>query len=112
MKLRSLFALVEDAQDLLEYFDKVETVDQMVSALERAKKRENAAQLLSDVASMRLAVEGLLEDMLEVGGSGVSDGDIPEDLLDGLGDEDAAENPAGESEEEPSPEPAVAGSKS
>lgn len=95
MKMRSLFSLIQDAQDVAYIFDKVETPEQMVSLLERIKKQE-APAFLENVQALRLSLEAVLNDMLEVGGpSPLEDDDIEgdgneesEDLLQSLGDEE------------------------
>jgi|SRR5579863_1310167 hypothetical protein len=105
MKLRTLFNLIEDADEISTLFSKVETPEQMVSLLERLKK-QGAAELLQSVQSLRLSVQAAMEDTLELGGSIGADEDgnfspdglgEDEDLLAGLGDED--ENPPAKTEE-------------
>lgn len=99
MKMRTLFNLLEDADEITSVFTKVETTEQMVSLLERLKK-QGAAELLESVKSLKLSLQAAMEDTLEMGGpvgaddddNFTSDGvDGDEDLLAGLGDED--ENP-------------------
>lgn len=99
MKMRTLFNLLEDADDIASLFAKVETPEQMVSLLERLKK-QGATEFLESVQSLRLSLQAAMEDTLEIGGAIGGDDDDnftgdgidgDEDLLAGLGDED--ENP-------------------
>jgi hypothetical protein len=93
MKIRTLFNLLEDAQEISTLFSKVETPEQMVSTLERLKKN-GAAEFLDSIQTLRLSVEAAYEESLEMGGS-LGDGDEngeeenneDENLLEGLGDE-------------------------
>jgi hypothetical protein len=90
MKFRNLFHMVEDAQEICGLFDKVETPEQMVSALERLKK-QFPGELLDLVQSLRLSTEAVLEDTIEPSGT-VGEGGEPEgfddDLLDQISKED------------------------
>lgn len=111
MKSRSLFNLVTDASDVLGFFEDVETPEQMISALERIKRREGE-EFLVCIASLRLSLTGLLDDTLEMSGGPDEDderdelGDIG-DELDGL-DETTGETPVGESPEKNENQPAKA----
>lgn len=68
MKMRSLFNLIEDAQEISELFARVETPEQMVSFLERLKK-SGATELLEGMQALRLSVHAVLEDTFELGGT-------------------------------------------
>jgi len=95
MRMRTLFNLLEDADEIVVLFSRVETPEQMVSLLERLKK-QGAPELLETIQSLRLSLQAIMEETLEIGGS-LSDGteednftdDLKEDedLLEGLGDE-------------------------
>jgi hypothetical protein len=96
MKMRTLFNLIEDADEIAGLFAKVETPEQMVSLLERLKK-QGATEFLDSVQSLRLSLQAAMEDTLEIGGSIGSDDDDnfaddvtdgEDDLLEGIADED------------------------
>jgi hypothetical protein len=96
MKMRTLFNLIEDADEISSLFVKVETPEQMVSLLERLKK-QGAAEFLDSVQSLRLSLQAAMEDTLEIGGTIGSDDEDDfsgeeseenEDLLKGLEEED------------------------
>lgn len=95
MKFRHLFNLIEDAQDIAAVFENVRTPEQMVSALERLKK-QGASQFLEDVSSLRLSLEAVLEDALELGG-----GADTEDEPDSLTDDELADLGAEEEQQTP-----------
>lgn len=82
MKVSSLFNLVTDAKDVLDFFDGVDTPEQMVSALERAKHDRNASDLLDCLASLRASISEALADTLEM--SAVLDDDDADDADDVL----------------------------
>ena len=94
MKIRTLFNLLDDAQEVTSLFLKVETPEQMVSTLERLKK-QGAAEFLESIQTLRLSVEATYEESLEMGGGlGFDDEEETkedENLLEGLSDEE--ENP-------------------
>ncbi len=77
MKFRSFFDVIGDAKDVAEFFEGVETVEQMVSKLERIKRRD-AEEFLVCVQSMKISVEQALEDTLEMG-STFEPGDEPDE---------------------------------
>jgi hypothetical protein len=91
MKIRTLFNVLEDAQEIATLFSKVDTTEQMVSTLERLKK-QGAAEFLDSVQALRLSVEAAYEESLEMGGSlgfdGNEESEEDENLLEGLGDEE------------------------
>lgn len=68
MKFKSIFHLVEDAQEICSLFDNVETTEQMISTLERLKK-QFPEEILSLIQSLRLSTEAILEDTFEPGGT-------------------------------------------
>ncbi len=83
MKLQNLFNLLQDAQDVLSFFDNVTTTDQLVSRLDRLKRQspEDFAECLD---SLRFSISATLEDNLELGGPISSDDDDEEDIFEGL----------------------------
>lgn len=96
MKMRTLFNLIEDADEITSLFSKVETPEQMVSLLERLKK-QGAAEFLDSIQSLRLSLQSAMEDTLEIGGALGADEDDnftsegvgeEDDLLEGIADED------------------------
>lgn len=98
MRIQSLFDLVEDAKGIVQFFEGVDTGEQMVSALERLKKRDSG-ELLSQIQSLRFSVSQLLGDTFEMSGFGPDDDDETDD---GLGDlfDDEEGKVAEDSEEE------------
>jgi len=91
MKIRSLFELVSDSKDIADFFENVESPEQMVSALERIKKRE-VVDFLTCIQTLRISLEQLVEDTLEM--SGFEPEEDEEELEIGdLGLEDETTNP-------------------
>lgn len=93
MKFRTLFGLVGDAQDVVDFFRDVETVEQMISRLERLKKRE-ADDFMVCIQSLKISIESAMEDTLEMGGNT----DVDEDEVDGLTDEELGDLDKGDEE--------------
>ena len=85
MKVASLFDLVNDAKLILDFFERVESPEQMVSRLERLK-RQGTTELLESLADLRSSIDNVMMDTLEM--SALTDDD---DFLDG-GDEPPAGN--------------------
>lgn len=65
MKLASLFNLITDAQDILDLFEDVTTVDQLKSRLGRVRQLD-ADDLLTCLDSMRTSIAAALHDTLEM----------------------------------------------
>ena len=105
MKIASLFNLVADSQDLLEFFERVETPEQLVTRIDRLKHGDNPELLLDCVQGLRAAVQEALDDTLEMSAS-LDDGEDEEgDLgIDAELDKIAAEAEVAEPEK-PNPEP-------
>jgi hypothetical protein len=104
MKVGRLFNLLQDAQDILSFFDNVTTSSQMVSCLERMKRGQALLDFADTVQSLRTSVVQVFDDGLELGG------ELPhEDDSDNLADELLLEVPFDNSqvdgEETPSQEP-------
>jgi hypothetical protein len=100
MKLSSLFNVITDAQDLLDLFDGVTSVDQLRGRLRRVSQLE-AEDLLTCLEGLLSSVAAALNDTLEVSpdlgetedddpgeSSGEASPDLPstDDLLDEVGD--------------------------
>ena len=66
MKISSLFTVMTDANDILDFFENVNTTDQLVSRLERLKQQPGRANLLACIDSLRASIYELLDDTLEV----------------------------------------------
>jgi hypothetical protein len=82
MKIQSLFDLLQDAQDLLSFFDGVTNKNQMISRLETLK-RQAPENLFDTIDAMRISTSTALEEHLELGGT-ISDGESQDNLLDEL----------------------------
>lgn len=101
MKIRSLFDLVQDSRDVVDFFEGVENQEQMISRLERIKKRE-FNELLACVDALRISIDSALEDTLEMSGSGIDDTDENDaDDGDGLEESDLSELGIGDEDENP-----------
>ena len=66
MKFASLFALVANATDLLDFFEEVETTDQLISRLDRLKRGGAADGVLDCLYALKGSVTSVLDDTLEV----------------------------------------------
>lgn len=102
MRVSSLFDLITDGKDLTEFFDGVDTHDQLVTRLDQLKHRDTD-DLLASIDSLRSSITGALTDTLEMS-SAVDDSDLePDSDLDALladqpdqteaGDQIAPQNP-------------------
>ena len=76
MKISSLFTVMTDANDILDFFENVNTTDQLVSRLERLKQQPGRTNLLACLDSLRASVYELLDDTLEVSTFG-GDAEVP-----------------------------------
>jgi hypothetical protein len=65
VKVSSFFNLIVDGSDLLDFFQKVDTSEQLVSRLERLK-REAPDELLSCIVGLRASIATALDDTLEM----------------------------------------------
>lgn len=99
MKVRHLLELIQDAKYLTDFFEGVESPEQMVSALERLKKREAPEEFLACVQSLKISCDQILEDTLEMSGFEPDEMDEKEEgefdlegLGLGLGEDSPAEN--------------------
>ncbi len=78
MQVGKLFALVADAQDIYDFFDGVETREQLVSRLELLK-RQDTEDLLACLLALPSSLNNLLTDTLELSPS-LDDGGEDESL--------------------------------
>lgn len=95
MKVSSFFDLITDGKDLVEFFEGVDTPDQLISRLEHLKHRDTD-DLLASIDSLRTSITGALTDTLEMS-STVEDEDLESDpdldaLLDDQPDQPDAED--------------------
>ena len=100
MKFRNLFNLAGDAKDIIDFFDGVENTEQMVSRLERMKKRDDD-EFLACIQSREVSVNAAMDDTLEMG----ADTSMDDEELE-IGDDElnVLEDPEeGKTEEIPSP---------
>ena len=65
MRMQSIFDLITDSNDLLSFFEEVDTPEQLISRLERLK-RKGADELMSCIAGLRHSVTSILDDTLEM----------------------------------------------
>jgi hypothetical protein len=83
MKMQALFDLLQDAQDVLTFFENATTTEQMISRLERMK-RQAPDEFLECVDSLRFSISAALEDNLELGGPLAEEDDEADDIFDSL----------------------------
>ena len=76
MKISGIFSLLTNATGLLEFFDGVETEDQMITRLEKLKHGDGPSAILDSIYVTRAAVTDVLDDTIET--SSTVDGDDPE----------------------------------
>ena len=81
MKISSLFDIITDANDVLDFFDRVETPEQLISRLERLK-RQGVEELFACIEGLRASVSSALNDTLEMNASLDDPSDEEEDLTD------------------------------
>ena len=100
MKFKSLFHLVEDAKDLLDYLEGVDNRDQLISRLERLK-RQGTDDLLACIEGLRASVTDALDDTLEM--SATLDEDISDNIDEEINLLESQIDEAGNTEEEAIP---------
>jgi hypothetical protein len=77
MKMRSIFDVVTDSSDVVDFFQDVSTPEQMISRLERIKRAPGQAQdLLTCLHALRMSMESFFEDTMELGGGGFDGDDL------------------------------------
>jgi hypothetical protein len=84
MKIGRLFNLLQDAQDLLAYFENVTTPSQMTSQLERLKRGQLLIEFFDNVQSLRVSITEAFDDQLELGGELTPSGNDADSLADEL----------------------------
>lgn len=100
MKIKSLFDLIQDARDVVDCFENVTTGEQMVSRLERIKRNEHTDFMVL-IDALKISLQGVLHDTLEIGSSEMDDDDS-ELEMDGLSDDELAEMSEEDKEEQKS----------
>jgi hypothetical protein len=75
MKIASLFDLINDSRDVLDFFERVESTEQLITRLDRLK-RQGTDDMLMCLDSLRHSIDTLLADTLEMS---PSLGDEPDD---------------------------------
>ena len=85
MKIQTIFDLLGASQDLLSFFDGVETPSQVVSRLETLK-RGDVVGMLDDLNSLRMSVTATFSDTIELGGSLSSEEEGSDDIESALSD--------------------------
>ena len=93
MKIANLYNVLTDASNLLDLFELVETPDQLVSRLERLKRRDTK-NMMDCIDGLRGSVADTLDDNLEMmelsAPLGTTESGPEDDDLDGLTDADLA----------------------
>ena len=79
MKVSSLFDLITDSRDLVQFFDGVDSKEQLVSRLERLK-RMDVEDLYACIEGLRATITKTLDDTLEM--TAVLDEEEPDTLPD------------------------------
>jgi hypothetical protein len=103
MKVSSLFNLLTDMRDLLDFFEGVETTDQLVSRLERLK-RQGTDSLLDCIYAANSSSATFLDDTLEI--SPLNEPDDEDSLAGELGIDDELEGLDAEEKQNPPDAPA------
>ena len=65
MKISSLYNMITDASDVLDYFEGVDSQDQLISRLERLK-HSDIGDLMACIDGLRSSVSEILDESLEV----------------------------------------------
>ena len=97
MKVSSLFTVITDANDVLDFFEGVETTDQLVSRLDRLK-RQATDNLLDCLYALKSSIATALDDTLEMSAD-LGEPDEEDNLGESISDEEL-ENLTGEPETE------------
>jgi hypothetical protein len=97
MKVSSLFTVITDANDVLDFFEGVETTDQLVSRLDRLK-RQATDNLLDCLYALKSSIATALDDTLEMSAD-LGEPDEEDNLGESISDEEL-ENLTGEPEAE------------
>ena len=102
MKVSSLFNMVTDLSDMLDFFEGVETTDQLISRLDRLKRQ--ADHLLDCIYAAKSSAATFLDDTLEI--SPLNEPDEEDSLTGDLGVDDELESLASEEKQNPDGAPA------
>ena len=102
MKVSSLFNMATDLSDMLDFFEGVETTDQLISRLDRLKRQ--ADHLLDCIYAAKSSAATFLDDTLEI--SPLNEPDEEDNLTGDLGVDDELENLAAEEKQNPAEAPA------
>lgn len=97
MKVSSLFNMVTDLSDMLDFFEGVETTDQLISRLDRLKRQ--ADHLLDCIYAAKSSAATFLDDTLEI--SPLNEPDEEDSLTGDLGVDDELESLASEEKQNP-----------
>lgn len=93
MKIANLYNVLTDASNLLDFFERVETPEQLVSRLERLK-RQDSKNMMDCIDGLRGSIADTLDDTLEMmemsAPLGTTESSSDDDDLDGLTDADIA----------------------
>ena len=93
MKIANLYNVLTDASNLLDFFERVETPEQLVSRLERLR-RQDSKNMMDCIDGLRGSVADTLDDNLELmelsAPLGSTDSNPDDDGIDGLSDADIA----------------------
>jgi hypothetical protein len=103
MKVSSVFNLMTDSSDVLDFFEGVESTEQLVSRLDRLK-RQGPDELLDCLYALRSSIVALLDDTLEMSALGEPD-DEEDNLGDGLTDAELERLTAEEKQNPAEPSP-------
>jgi len=95
MKVSSLFTVITDANDVLDFFEGVETTDQLVSRLDRLK-RQATDNLLDCLYALKSSIATALDDTLEMSAD-LGEPDEEDNLGESISDEEL-ENLTGDPE--------------
>jgi hypothetical protein len=102
MKVSSLFNMATDLSDMLDFFEGVETTDQLISRLDRLKRQ--ADHLLDCIYAAKSSAATFLDDTLEI--SPLNEPDEEDSLTGDLGVDDELESLAAEEKQNPAETPA------
>jgi hypothetical protein len=103
MKVSSLFTVITDADDVLEFFDGVETTDQLVSRLDRLK-RQNTDNLLDCLYALKSSIATALNDTLEMSPD-LGEPNEEDNLGDSISDEELEKLTSPDAEKQNPPDP-------
>ena len=113
MKISSLYNVITDASDVLDYFEGVDSPEQLVSRLERLK-RSDTREMMACIDGLRGSISEILDESLEVStllgeleGKDDVDSELNDSELDSLTSEETPPIPAATPEPTTAAEPAA-----